>query len=532
MKKLWIGLLSVALLMAFTMPAAAVDVKFSGSYYVEGVYRHNASGIDQEDTGNWANAGTANATPYQTGGARSLYFQRLRVQTEFKVVEGLKLVTRFDAMEKRWGDKTWTQASAFYPYDNDNRLSSGNAGSRVQENIEFSRVYMDFNTAIGRFLVGYQEFGAFGTVFFDTSFTKPGLKYFIPVGPVTLMLAYDKQQEWEVTGGNTFGIGRYSDLDKDEYYIAAVYKKGNIEAGMLIEYLRNAMMRSYDEGNVNLTTAATLANASYQTKLWLFDPYFKGKFGPVFLESELIYGYGKWADLDNSYTNLTNVDVSAWGFYLHARADISMFYGGFAFAWVSGDDPGTPDKVEGGLASLSVFQMGQNWSPTLIFKNDDHATYTGGITGALARTSQWTTGSTLATGGTSPLAAAGGANTTNQFMDNIWFYQLYFGVKPTPKLDIVAKVSYAYADKKPWAVPATLGVMNSTGNSQTEYGSSNYGTEVDLIATYKIYDNLQYMVGFGYFWTGDYYKGYVPVGATDPKLANDYLLMHRLTLTF
>jgi len=56
--------------------------------------------------------------------------------------------------------------------------------------------------------------------------------------------------------------------------------------------------------------------------------------------------------------------------------------------------------------------------------------------------------------------------------------------------------------------------------------------EFDLTASYKIYDNLQYMVGFGYFWTGDYYKGYTAVGGQEPALANDYLLMHKLTLTF
>jgi hypothetical protein len=36
------------------------------------------------------------------------------------------------------------------------------------------------------------------------------------------------------------------------------------------------------------------------------------------------------------------------------------------------------------------------------------------------------------------------------------------------------------------------------------------------------------MVGFGYLFTGDYFK------ASDPnaKLTNDYILMHKLTLTF
>ena len=41
MKKLWIVLLSVALIMAFTMPVCAADVKFSGSYVAQGYYDNN-----------------------------------------------------------------------------------------------------------------------------------------------------------------------------------------------------------------------------------------------------------------------------------------------------------------------------------------------------------------------------------------------------------------------------------------------------------------------------------------------------------
>ena len=60
------------------------------------------------------------------------------------------------------------------------------------------------------------------------------------------------------------------------------------------------------------------------------------------------------------------------------------------------------------------------------------------------------------------------------------------------------------------------------------YVSDVYGTEVDLTATYKIYDNLSYMVGFGYLFTGDYFKGQTATA----QLSNDYIVMHRLTLTF
>jgi len=52
--------------------------------------------------------------------------------------------------------------------------------------------------------------------------------------------------------------------------------------------------------------------------------------------------------------------------------------------------------------------------------------------------------------------------------------------------------------------------------------------EFDVKATYKIYDNLSYMVGAGYLWAGDYFKG---VGGTT-KVDNDYLLLNQLTLSF
>ncbi len=37
--------------------------------------------------------------------------------------------------------------------------------------------------------------------------------------------------------------------------------------------------------------------------------------------------------------------------------------------------------------------------------------------------------------------------------------------------------------------------------------SRDYGYEVDLTATYKITNNLSYMLGAGYLFTGEYYKG-------------------------
>ena len=71
--------------------------------------------------------------------------------------------------------------------------------------------------------------------------------------------------------------------------------------------------------------------------------------------------------------------------------------------------------------------------------------------------------------------------------------QIFVGVKPVPKLDI--KASYTLPRRTRTAQLAELAV------------SKNYGSELDVTATYKIYDNLSYMVGFAYLWAGDYWKG-------------------------
>ena len=47
MKKFLVLALSLGLCMAFAMPAAAVDVKFSGTYYIQGMYADNPLDVGQ-----------------------------------------------------------------------------------------------------------------------------------------------------------------------------------------------------------------------------------------------------------------------------------------------------------------------------------------------------------------------------------------------------------------------------------------------------------------------------------------------------
>jgi hypothetical protein len=96
-------------------------------------------------------------------------------------------------------------------------------------------------------------------------------------------------------------------------------------------------------------------------------------------------------------------------------------------------------------------------------------------------------------------------------MTNAWFFQGRVGVKPTTQLDTMLSVSYAKADQKP-----------------TGFTGGSYGTEIDLQGTYKITNNLSYMLGFGYLFTGDYFRG----KNGNNKVDDDYMLTNKLTLSF
>jgi hypothetical protein len=448
MKKFWIVLLALGLVAGFAMSASAADVKFGGSYYVFGIYADNPSNTK------------AAKTP------QAFYQQRLRIQTEFKVAEGLSLVTRFDALEKpwgQWGGDAWRQDGAIARYDVTNRrvdtLGTLTGQVRVQENIEFERAYIDFTTKIGRFNVGYQNFIAWGTMFLDTHATRPGIKYFVPIGPVVLVAALEK-----VADSNT-GNGTRADADGNIYDLGAIFKFGAGEAGFLYQYGDQRYNRP----------------AGAQVQMHIFNPYAKMKFGPVYFEAEGVYGFGKYPDYEfPASLVLADVDAEAFGLYLHAKADVGPAYVGGIFAFMSGDNAGTADKKEGGFAAALL--AGQAWDPCLIMWND-------GLYGGSHRM-------------TTPLGV---------FFDNAFLFQLYGGFKPVKQLDIMASLTYARADR--------------TALVKQEY---DYGYEIDLTAKYKIFDNLEYMIGGAYHIAGDYFKGANKAAPVD----NNYMLIHKLTLSF
>ena len=461
MKRFWLVMLSLGLVLAFSASAMAVDVKFSGSFYAAGMY------LDKTTLRN-TNDGSDNVST-------AFYFQRLRVQTDFIVSPGLKLVTRFDAMERAWGAARSTAITT---------AQADSAGTAAEsENIAFDWAYISYASPIGTFDVGYMNDSATGTVFANSSAPGAKIKYTYTIGPATIMADITKVKDQSLTAKNAV---TYTDGDNDKYGIEGVYAiTKDARAGMKITYY------NYDEKSPGVSSATT----GFKKKYFLFTPYAIVKSGPVEIQAEVNYATGSLKKYGDSLG--TDVSLNNLSAFVDATATFGPVYFGGTFAYISGDDPNTTDKQEGG--SLNG---GYDWNPTLIMFNYYDRTYwVGGLNGY---------------NGTSNIGPMGSdtnpASTTYPFaFPGAWFGQGRIGVRPITALDIMASLSYAAADQKP------TGVLNSA-----------FGWEVDVTGTYKITSNLSYMMGVGYWFVGDYYKG----SSNANSLRDNYMLINKLTLTF
>lgn len=442
MKRFWLVLLSLGLIMAFSVSAYAVDVKFSGQMYAAGMHVNRTNLDDAGD-----------------GTTTSFYFQRLRMFADFIVAPGVSLKTRFDIMERVWG-ATRTASST--------SLQSRSMGTTAEnENIAFDRAYIQYDSPYGSFQVGARSAGTWGTVFGDSEGPAWRIFYSSPVfaGGFGVLAVIQKAAENSNNINNT--AQNAADRDKDVYLAALTYTQKSWNTGLLYVYYLYADNRS--------------AGTPYKQKYHLLQPYVKANIGPVALQAEIGYAFGKYMEYENAGTT-TGEKADSLAGWIDATATFGPVYVGASFAYAQGDKDANDDKTQ------NILNGGTDWSPTLIMYNEDRATW-------------------FSSNFTSSYAATGFGGT----MTNAYFYQVRAGVKPVEKLDVMASVSFAQADVTP-----------------ANYVSKDYGYEIDVTGTYKITNNLSYMLGFGYLITGDYFKG----TSSANKVKNDYLVINKLTLTF
>jgi len=422
----------------------------------------------------------ANSALTEDSTSNALYQQRLRISAIFKVARGLKLSTRMDALETTWGTGITDKGNDGYgPYYKNKGYDNMSSAWSVEQ------TRLDFATKYGLVSVGIWDTNEWGCTFGNNSYTTGSLMFVKPIGKFIVLAKLEKAYEGDAksyTAGATAASpatlsNGYSDYDTDAYVLATVYRSAGVEAGLLYKYVRIADRRDW---------ALLGTQYGYYGEVHVVSPYVKYKAGDLSVEAQIYWldGNYKADETGGKAASIFGADKPLEGltWYVMAKYKIDPVYtiGAFA-AFSQGDDPSTR-TVENALVS-----GGWDWNPCLILWNDDFNYKANGYLGHIN------------------YAATDGE------MKNAYIYQVFFEATPIDKLTINSSFSYAYADEKP-----------------TNFVDDVYGIEFDISASYKIYDNLDYMVGFGYFWAGDFYKG----TTTANEIDDTYLLVNKLTLSF
>lgn len=431
MKRFSVIALAVAAVMLFAIPAMAVDVDFSGHYRVRGFFEDNT---DLDDS---------------TGASDARMDMRFRIQPVFKIHDNLKLTVRFDGVD----NQEWESTHA------------------TSEDIGLERVYLDASFDMFALRIGRMAAGACGLKYCDAEGDADRIKVILKgIDPWYLDYTYQKSVEQDYNSGATAST---SDEDFDAHWIHGFYSAETMTTGMLFGYYNNK------------------TGVTDTQQYWLFDPYFKGTFGPLSVEAELQWKTGDYVDYDGATPDR---DYDAWRYILDVAFDFGQGSVGAGYAHSDGQKVNTAGNEDYTNAGLG----GNDWEPFLIMTH-------------------WRANAGL--GGT----ALGNLNSINastamtEFGFDIFY--LYGSFAAMEDLTLNAIVGFATADET-----NTPSYPSSSVNVDDEIG-----WEFDVGAKYKIMDNLTYDIKLGFFQTGDLYK----LGDTSSTKDDDtWAIMHTLIVTF
>jgi hypothetical protein len=397
--------------------------------------------------------------------ATRFYSTFVRIEPVFKVSDSLSVVTRFDGLER---------VAGLTAIGNETTCGRNTAN---EQNIAVRRGFISAKIMGGTFDVGYMGGGQTGTQFLDYDADVFRVKFVYVNGPLIIQAYTEKAKESSLTLNN----GPASDADKDKYTLTPIYKWNGGEFGTQLQWYR-----------YNDTEIVTTANPkSYKGDYYLVSTWFKTQIGNTYVEGEIQYYFGKAREYSDGVT--PDRDYKSFNWYIMAKQNMGPGYIGAQVARVQGQDSSTDVTAPPAPAS----ECNIIYQPTLVLWND--------------WANRWTN---LGFGkGYAIIPGALGAGTNVPaagVVNNVKLYQIMGGYKVLPNLSLDAAFTMAWADEQGACV------------------SDKYGNEFDIKATYKIFDNLNYVLGFGYLWAGDYFKG----TDTTAVVGNDWLLLHKLTLNF
>lgn len=516
MKRFLVALLSLGIVMALSVSAFAVSANFTGTYFVKQQYYDNPSLLDKEKGSNRA--------PHHSA------TQEFRMFTRLKIADGLNFTMRADILEYTYGHYAATSmysvptvsaagaptysagSSALVAITNDTDMKRYNT-----QNISVEQTFITFDTALGTWNVGMKSGRPFnwGTWFINSTGTVGGVDWTKTFGNVTVVAEYGIKTKGD---SSAEGLPRTpllngTDFDRNWYDISATYKTKALEAGLQIAYFRSADKRAS-------------GTSAYLAKSYVFDPYFKAKFGNLSLEGEGYYIFGK-IEYETETATRMNQDIKTRGGYLEAKYQLGAAWIG-AHAWyASGADATAGRRTGGGFGpNGSGQEINGNWLQVLGY-GVELGQYPSHAPNILFGTqSDPIHLFTPLIGATDTTSVAGvDLGDLDGRYDNTKVIAIKGGYAFSKKWDAEISIHFAKLDK----IPATT---TWSAAPVTVYSSSSdeLGTEIDIRTGYRIFDNLLYQASFSYLKTGDFYKGTATSNPAGEQVKNVYQIQHWLTL--
>jgi hypothetical protein len=233
--------------------------------------------------------------------------------------------------------------------------------------------------------------------------------------------------------------------------------------------------------------------------LWVFNPYFKGKFGSIYAEAEILYGFGE-IDLDETRIyeggSFDTIDINAIAATLDLKYDIAGLTLNAGGTYVEGDS--NPDDDE--TSAIGYLEQSINLEHGFLLTSDVSE-----LNQILGGTDE--NGIPLGNVAGGPITVTGPAG-----------YQSFWLGAKYQLLDNL-KLGVLYVNSKADDPPKT--------NAGVEW-DDNHGSEYDFTVEWDVMHNLKFWGVVAYLDAGDYWKA----GGYNAEIEDNTTFFGRLTLEF
>lgn len=469
MKKILVSAAALGLMAGVATSAAALELKTTGKYEVDGFYFNSGAGAaGGGGVAPWNDATLARVLKADVKAEADDWWEhRMYVNADLIVNDKVKMISQVRFINKHsiWGTQ------------DDGVITDGGG-------FEVKLMFLDYDSPIGKFQVGRRNAGAWGLPFVDSATHADRLFWYLPVPkPFNAYVFTEKQKEVDgYTGATLYNNGVLmsdgGDQDKDYYEAAFGFK--NDAFNVLLGY--GKLLDNSATANIQTTDAVTKAvTTTYGKEVDMnrIKGYGTAKFGAFTLQGEFDWKFGT---TDFNKVGVADQDKDAWAYFLAGQAVFGNLTTTLAYAHIDGED-----KAADSTAYDTDKGTGADFEPLYI------------LTGSAANIFNGDRGANLV--GTAMRTA--GVDALVALVD----------FKVTEPLTLHAGIGYGMADN-----------TDMIGANVDD----EYGWEIDLGVAYQVYKNLTYEVRFGYWMVGDFAK----LGNSLNETEDVMQLSHHLTMKF